>query len=370
MMERTNYNNILINKLLEKMEHEKKLFSDEFQKNMGIVSIHTLLNINFIIEDYLNSYQEKNSDGKKLILIFGLLQGLFAGIDSLYSIGKALNLNKVLINLNQNKIIKEIKRIRNDVVGHPSYRYYDDKSIGYCLMDVDHITSSKIVYQCYSKEKNFMETIKKEVDMVEVIDNYYIECNNIIINTIKYVEIKSSLPIVNLLSEVLNVFTNYQKEIKDFKTLENIKNVYSNLMGLSENTNDRILWRINNIFYMFSLEKNEFVDHLTNLEIKKLYELVFVLEKQINNEAKRTRLYFYGSDLLNKLKRKLRKFEKYNKDIYTDNDNPLFDKLIKDLINISKEDSKYLSFSKWLESIFTKNDNIMLYAIGSFLKAN
>ena len=37
---------------------------------------------------------------------------------------------------------------------------------------------------------------------------------------------------------------------------------------------------------MFKLEKNEFITHFTNLEIKKLYDLLFVLERQINRNTK------------------------------------------------------------------------------------
>ncbi|HHX79007.1 MAG TPA: hypothetical protein GX695_04575, partial [Acholeplasmataceae bacterium] len=105
-MKEINYNNQMVELLLDKLKSEQHLFEDDFQKNMGIVSVHTLLNINYIIEEYLNTYLDKNSNGKKLILVFGLLQGLFAAIDSLYSLGKALDINKLLINLNQNKILK------------------------------------------------------------------------------------------------------------------------------------------------------------------------------------------------------------------------------------------------------------------------
>lgn len=369
-MEQINYNNKIVNQLLAILNKEKSLFEDDFQKNMGIVSVHTLLNINYIIEEYLNNYQNKNSNGKKMILVFGLLQGLFAAIDSLYSIGKALDVNKVLINLNQNKVLKEIKRIRNDVVGHPSYRYYNNNSIGYCLMDVDHITSSNIVYQCYSNEDDELHNYKTEVNMVEVIDNYYKECNQIIENTLRFIEIKKSLPDINLLSEVVILFKKYQKNIKNTDSLKKVKEVYIKLMSLQPDSNDRIIWRINNILYMFKLDDNEFINHFINLEIKKLYDLLFVLERQINSNTKHTKLYFYGSDVLNKLKRKLIKFEKYNKDIYTDIDNQLFHKLIEDLINITKTDKKYENFSDWLNIIYKKNDEILLYVVGSFLKSN
>lgn len=370
-MKEINYNNQMVELLLDKLKSEQHLFEDDFQKNMGIVSVHTLLNINYIIEEYLNTYLDKNSNGKKLILVFGLLQGLFAAIDSLYSLGKALDINKLLINLNQNKILKNIKRIRNDVVGHPSYRYYNNKSIGYCLMDVDQITSSNIIYHCYSnEEENELQNYKTEVNMVEVIDNYYKESNQIIENTLRFIEIKKTIPDINLLNEVILIFKNYQKDIKDIKSLNRIKDIYIKLMDLQSDSNDRIIWRIDNIIHMFKLENNEFINHFTNLEIKKLYDLLFVLERQINRNTKHIKLYFYGSDILNKLKRKLRKFVNYNSDIYTDTDNHLFYKLIKDLIRLTKKDRKYQSFSNWLNSIYNKNDKIMLYAVGSFLKAN
>lgn len=370
-MKQIKYNNKIVNQLMLRLEKEDNLFPDDFQKNMGIVSIHTLLNINYIIEEYLNTYQEKKSNGKKMILVFGLLQGLFAAIDSLYSLGKALDLNKLLISLNQNKILKEIKRIRNDVVGHPSYRYYNNKSIGYCLMDVDQITSSNIIYHCYSNEnKDNLQTYKTEVNMVEVIDNYFKECNQVIENTLRFIELKKTLPDINLLQEVVILFKKYQKKIKDNESLEAIKEVYTKLMDLKPDSNDRIIWRINNILHMFYYEDNEFVNHFISLEIKKLYDLLFILEKQINKDTKHVKLYFYGSDALNKLKRKLRKFIKFNNDIYTDTDNPLFYKLIKDLIKITKKEEKYLKFSEWLNLINNKNDKVMLYAVGSFLKAN
>ena len=41
-----------------------------YNRTWGNVSIE-----NFV--EYLNTYLDKNSNGKKLILVFGLLQGLF-----------------------------------------------------------------------------------------------------------------------------------------------------------------------------------------------------------------------------------------------------------------------------------------------------
>ncbi|MFA5748557.1 MAG: hypothetical protein WC927_00485 [Bacilli bacterium] len=366
-----NNNNKILDELLLKLQNEEELFQDEFQKNMGIVSIHTLVNVNYIIEEYLNNYQDNNSNGKKMILIFGLLQGLFAGIDSLYSLGKALDINKLLINLNQNKTLKNIKRIRNDVVGHPSYRYYNNKSIGYCSMDVDRITSSNIVYYCYTDETNeSLQKNKTEVNMIDVINNYFKECNQIIESTLRFIDIKKTIPDICLLDEVVLLFRKFQKNIKDDKSLIQVREVYTKLLNLQHDSNDRVIWRIDNILYMFQLDSNEFVNHLINLELKKLYELFYILEKQINNNVKHTKLYFYGSDIMNKLKRKIKKFTKYNKDIYTDTENTLFYKLFKDLIRMTKNDEKYNKLSNWLNKIYINNDKIMLYAVGSFLKAN
>jgi len=357
----------VLKRKLDDPAYQEKLFKSKFNKKMAQTSVFTLENIYYIIDEYLISYKVERKKQEQLLLLFGLLQGIFAGIDALYSLGRSLGLNKILIGLNQNKVLKEIKRIRNDVVGHTTYRYYDNNTIGFCILDFEKMTESTIFYSIYTDDSDDVE--RKTVDMIEVINSYLKESITNLQSTSRFLDLKLKIDTVNLLDLAIALFNNYSNEVKDKISLGKIKENYQKLMEI-DNENDRILWRISNIEYMFSLEENDYVKNLIFLEIKKLYESLYELERQVNSQARKQSLVFDGNPELNRLKRDLRKHKDKNYNLYNDYTHPLYLKFLKSLIKKLKKEKKYYNLSLWLEKIVSENDQVLLYAFGSYLKYN
>ena len=94
--------------IIDDRELKFLFFKNNFNYEMAKTSCNTLLNINELVREYNISYTKESKDGEKLILLFGLLQGLFVAVDSLYTIGRMSNLNKLMININQNEDLREI----------------------------------------------------------------------------------------------------------------------------------------------------------------------------------------------------------------------------------------------------------------------
>src|SRR5690606_7520604 len=80
------------------------------------------------VDDMLLEFKRRESTDQASILldVFGLMQSLFVGIDALYQLSFSVTKYKYHININQNKNLRMLKYLRNDVVGHPTNRNYDD----------------------------------------------------------------------------------------------------------------------------------------------------------------------------------------------------------------------------------------------------
>src|SRR5690606_13891944 len=87
-------------------------------------AVSALGHVDAMIEDF--KLREGISRADILLDVFGLLQGLFVGIDAMYQLSFTTTKYKYHININMNKNLKELKYLRNDVVGHPTNRNYED----------------------------------------------------------------------------------------------------------------------------------------------------------------------------------------------------------------------------------------------------
>ena len=85
-------------------------------------SIHVLNNTKNIISQYQNI-------DFSMINLYGLFQYLFISIDALYDLAYAITNNKWAININNNPKLRDIKYIRNDCIGQPTYRQYGNNKV-------------------------------------------------------------------------------------------------------------------------------------------------------------------------------------------------------------------------------------------------
>ncbi len=234
-------------------------------------SIKALSNCNLI----LKSYYKLNDDlvlEDHVLKLYALLQGLFVGIDSLYALTYSLVKSKSFININNNKRLRELKYIRNDVVGHPSNRLIKDSIIAYAILDELSISDESFTYKIYTKD----DIIVKDVLIGDLVKSYYEEANYLLgelFKTSNNIISQDSLKtkIINALDALIKG-DNYQDYLNDF--IIEYKNNYK-----AENNHNRIVWRYNLIQKLNSLnlkeqKVNEVINYAIRLEVIKIYEQI------------------------------------------------------------------------------------------------
>lgn len=355
--------------IIEDREFKFLLFKNNFNYEMAVTSCKTLLNINQLVREYLISYEKEAKDGEKLILLFGILQGLFVGVDSLYTIGRMSNLNKLMININQNEDLREIKHIRNDVVGHPTYRYYTN-TVGFCTLDFDHINASEIKYYVYTFQNGETFIEEKNVDILQVINSYYVESNAILSQTVQFFKMKQTSQYINISMSVSILGLRFYEGKIDIDLLDEIESEYTKLFALAKNANNRVLWRIKLIRLLFSLPQDEYLSYLTITEMFKLYSLFYNLEKQFTKSLKFKFVKYNMNNDFTKLRAKIKKIKKNNFDISNlhDSRHPLYYEYMKTIFDNLSNDKEVSKLVKWIRNKVEEGNHDLLYVIGSELK--
>lgn len=366
-------NNQLIDSLLEIItEDETKyvLFPTAFRYQMARTSFLTLKNINALTASYRMNYNQNNNKDKLALLLFGLLQGLFVAIDCLYTIAHTTMLSKIIINLNENDVLRNIKHIRNDVVGHPSYRQFTNDSVGFCALDLDHIDEAKINYQIFTFKNHQVQTEYKQIDLISVLDNYYIESNATLEHTLQILSMKQKHDTVDVASKVSILGFRFQKGIEDLSLLNEIKKTYQQTFHIKHKSSNRVLWRLRLIEKLFLItDKNPYINYLLILEIYKLYGLLYGLEKQFTPDLKYRFVRFSENSDFKLLKQKIKTIKKEHFDvtILHDSKHPLYHEHMEEVFTVC-DDNTTKPLITWIKQQIRNNDHDMLYLIGSVLK--
>lgn len=333
---------------ISEIKDKKKLFQ------LGS-TIKTLSQIDDVINYHNNNFTEDTS--LVVINIYGILQSLFVGIDSLYSLVIGLTNNKFNINVNQNKTLNGLKHIRNDIVGHPTNRRYGQDGIAYSVIDNTKLTYNEFKYYTFIFINNEMETKEVIVNLTD-LKNEYSKEKNIIIKRLEEFVNKDSKTI-DLDNEILQFFYN--------STIENLELIRTKFIKYYGNLEEhRFIWRTNLIEFILNLhvEDPEIVS-LVNYLLK--HQTVKLLEINNEMESKYSKLPYV------KIPPVLRKIYKYmdkNPDIveYTsnlhDNNNPFFESDLNYLLTIVKEPS----FQKVLLLLKNSDKKEIIYLIGSVIK--
>ena len=243
----------------------------------SISAIEVLKHTPLVFEAYKQSSNEK---GDVILHIYGLLQNMFVSVDALYDLSRMQMHYKYNVNINQNEILRKVKYIRNDIVGHPTHRTYESGGVGYSLLNLEKTTLHEIHYETHFFLKNNHEVINNKVNTFDLMDSFMAEANQIIN------EIKNHLNVVvdKTLSTLSYELTNLvRKHIYDRDRLYNLKETYMKKYDLSKDSNNRILWRmrlLEKCFTWTSEDKDiiELIEYLTFKESMKIYEMFSKLE--------------------------------------------------------------------------------------------
>lgn len=336
------------------IKHINKIETESLKIKL-LSTYKTLNQVNEIIDYHnLTNETEKNAI---IIDIYGLLQSLFVGIDSLYSLTIGLTNNKFDININQNKVLNELKHIRNDIVGHPTNRKYGSYGIAYSVIDNNYLEYDKFVYHTYLFTGNKYKVEETKVDL-NTLKSEYLKEKNIIIKRLSYFA-ENVTKTINLDNEIIVLLNE-----PTHANLEIVRNKFSNNYGNLDN--HRFVWRLDLIdkallWSELDNEINNLIDYIIKTQIIKLLE--------ISNEMEGKKYRLPHVKLPYILKKLFKYFDKnsnlleYIKELH-DKDSVYYKSDLDYLINEIKDNAslKLLNFLK------NQTENEKVYLIGTAVK--
>lgn len=355
-------------KLVRENERRIEKFDSKYYlsiKNYAMASaISALETTNEIQKSYFKSVNNELSIEDNILRLYALLQGLFVSVDSLYSLALSLTKSKSFININNNKDLRQLKYIRNDVVGHPSNRVLNNDVLAYCILDNESITTESFCYNIYTKDG----ITKKEINIIDILKSYYSEANALLDELYRLAKNdKNKTSLEALISVCLDDYFMNRDYISSFY---NFIDEYNKLYPNSKKGQHRILWRKDLIeklihYKCFTEEEKNVISYCIGLELIKIYELVYQSKYKVET-LKKTPMYissFYR--FLNKNKSLYSYLE------YIDNtEHPMFIASIKALRN-EAEKKKINGAVKYLDMIISlhkQNELDIVYALALPIK--
>ena len=277
---------------MNKMIDDNKLRIDRFDTDYYIRNanypILSAIGALRITNDIRISFLKPEDNLKKedyALRLYALLQSLFVSIDSLYSLAYGITRSKSFININNNPDLRNLKYIRNDVVGHPSNRVLGSEDLAYCILDEDSITKEKFSYFVFSKDNKE----EKIVDINKLLASYYDESNDLLDTLLELAgDNICSTDLENKITKVLDgfyLYNSYEEELEAF--IKEYHKSYPN----SKRSQHRIIWRYELCKKLGDLEfkdddKNQVVRYCLGLELNKMYELIYDLKYNITVSKK------------------------------------------------------------------------------------
>ena len=318
-----------------------------------------LENVDMMIEAYQEEQGKDN--GTMLLNVFGLLQGLFVGIDGLYDLAIGLTQYKYHINININKTLHELKYIRNDIVGHPTHRTYPNGGVGFSILDTDVLSKDCLTYKTYVYQKNKLDIKKREVRFQPLLEAYAKEQEKILDDIHAYVthgEVKTDIP-----EQVFSLFESLNR-----KLLDKIKTDFIKAYGLKPGSNHRFLWRVGLLEHLILWEErdkelNALILYMSKIQAIKMHEIALDMEKR-----KEKRLFVSLPSLLNGFYRFISRNEAKVLPLL-DNLHDINHPLFKSDLEALKQMTENKSVTKILAWLSTVKDEEKVYLIGSMIRA-
>lgn len=329
-------------------------------------SINALELNNTILDEYVKSIDGEAPAGECLGRVYALLQTLFVSIDALYSINIILTNHKNYLNINQNRQLRELKYIRNDVVGHPVNRIYENEQVGYCLLKQKDVSKKSFIYYVYLPDA----TKKREVKIVSLIDSFYEESNKFLSRLVAFKEFDK-----NALKDKLKkiyIKLSASEEVRD--DMLQLRSLYLASNPQQTKNDVRFMWR----FELFmnlrknldpkDKEINEIINYACGAELEALYRTL-IADGEIDKSA-----------LVNKLREpkalsQIQKIVEKEPILRTsaerlhDMTHPLFAASLDKLVAACGKDSPYaLKFFTLFKKFYDAQDADMVYALGIIVK--
>lgn len=356
--------------MLEKYILENENLIEEFdsnyysvQKEYPVLAALKALETTNDIQKCYYLLEDKNTDYNALKL-YAFLQSLFVSIDSLYALSYSLTKSKNTININKNQVLRELKYIRNDVVGHPANRMFNSFTLAYCILDTKSICKDSFDYNIYSNSG----IINKKVDILNLVNNYYIECNNLLKELLIIARsTKKKSNYTKLALEALNLF---DMNGDYYQSLLNLKKIYLKEFNNASSKQHRLLWRLEIIDELRNYNDNdidilELKEYAIGLEILKIYQLLSDNKNQLELGRRKPLLLSSFYRFLKKNKTSI----KYINNI-TDLKSPYIEVILNELLDlaINKNIESVIKYLNLLIKFYNEKNDNLLYAFALPLK--
>lgn len=263
--------------MVSQLENYVSLILKDEQNSHGYRAQSAFSMLNHV-ELMIDRYLEENHQIKGAILldVFGLLQGLFVGVDALYDLAIGLTQYKYHINVNSNPILHELKYIRNDIVGHPTHRTYPNGGMGFSLLSTDQLSKTCFHYKTYIFEKNKLEIKSKEVLIHPLIEAYRSEKHHILSGLLSYLKHRDLK--ITLSDDIYLLYETINQDM-----LNDIKKRFIETYEIDEKMPHRFLWRIELVNTLIGWEEedkdlNLFLLYLSKVQVAKMYEIALHME--------------------------------------------------------------------------------------------
>lgn len=335
----------------------------EDQKNHPVLAaISALETTNEIQKCYFELEDSKSSFN--VLKLYALLQSLFVSVDSLYALSISLTKSKNLININKNPVLRELKYIRNDVVGHPANRMFNSTTLAYCILDAQSVNKFEFSYDIFSGQG----IERKTINLTNLVENYYIECNNFLeeLHQVERKE-KENSSFTKLSLEALNLF---DMQGDYYSCLLKLKKLYLKNFPTAVSNQHRFLWRMELIeelrgFTSEDLEILDLKEYAIGLEIVRIYQAFAGKEYRIDLGRRKPKLISEFYRFIKKNKASLPLIEKIN-----DIRHPLLKDSIHQLFHLAEEKKansviKYLNF---LKTLYEQKEDSLLYSFSLPIK--
>lgn len=341
-----------INNSLKKLPFDSKIRAES--------ALSAILNVDLMIEDFKNRKAESKAD--ILLDVYGLLQGLFVGIDGLYQLSISTTKYKYHININSNRILKQLKYIRNDIVGHPTNRNYDDGTFGFSIILDNEITKDALSYVTYIIKGKEIHKEKHTLYFNDVINAYVKEKTNFLNDLENHLKRQpSSVETIGLLVEL---FDKAQKNQFNVQDLAKIKVQFMKEQNLKVGSGNRFLWRLELLSKLF-VWKDESYQTVVNYSILKQVLTIYQMNLDLNDQKLRIPKV-ESPKIIMDFKRFVNQNGNARKLIINlnDHDHPLFNTDLNSLIYLVKDENTK-KFLEWFKNL---RDLDHSFLIGKILK--
>lgn len=145
--------------------------NDWFQlcSSMDVIGDTTLA-----VDAYLKNITESKTDGELYIVIYGILQVLFVQQDALGNLSESLHIKFV-----KDSLLKDIREIRNDSIGHPTKRGHKNFSFHF----ISRLSMTTTSFQLMSTTANSEHKIK-DINILKLIETQQEKVSETLCNVI------------------------------------------------------------------------------------------------------------------------------------------------------------------------------------------